>query len=229
MQDAYKQAAATAALAYVSSGQKLGIGSGSTAEAFIHLLGREVAAGLKIVGVATSERSANLCEQLNIPLASLDELPRLDTTIDGADEIGPGLSLIKGGGAALLREKIVACASDRMIVIADESKVVEHLGAFPLPVEVNRFGCSATLEAITESAARLGLSGPVDLRRKGDEPVVTDGGHWIADASFGRIDDPWALSAALLDIPGVVQHGLFLGIATLAIVVGEKGTRILTP
>ena len=229
MSVAYKRAAAEAALHYVKPGQKLGIGSGSTAEEFIHLLGDAVAKGLQITGVATSERTADLCRKLNIPLSTLDEMPRLELTIDGADEIGPGLSLIKGGGAALLREKIVAGASDQMIVIADDSKVVDQLGAFPLPIEINRFGCNATIDAIVLHAGKLGLTGPIRMREVDNRPLVTDGGHWLVDASFGRIVDPWALSAALLDIPGVVQHGLFLGMAKLAIVAGEKGTRFLTP
>jgi ribose 5-phosphate isomerase A len=229
MSVAYKRAAAAAAMRYVKPGQKLGIGSGSTAEEFIGLLGEAVANGLQITGVATSERTAGLCQELAIPLSNLDQVARLDLTIDGADEIGPGLSLIKGGGAALLREKIVAGASDQMIVIADDSKLVEFLGAYPLPIEINRFGYRATVEAIGAQAGRLGLGGPVRLRETGGQPLVTDGGHWLVDASFGRIVDPWALSAALLDIPGVVQHGLFLGMAKLAIVAGEKGIRFLKP
>ena len=225
----FKMEAARAALGHVRSGMRLGIGTGSTADAFIRLLAERVISGLEITGVATSERSAALCRELGVPLASLDELPELDLTIDGADEIGPGLRLVKGGGAALLREKIVAYASSRMIVIADHTKVVATLGAFPLPIEINRFGHVSTLKAIERAAGRLGLAGPVRLRVAGSARFVTDEGHFLADASFGRIFDPDALSKALLDIPGVVQHGLFLGMASLAIVAGPEGLAELQP
>jgi ribose 5-phosphate isomerase A len=227
MSDSLKRAAAAAALGHVRPGMRLGIGTGSTAEAFIRLLAEKVAGGMKITGVTTSRRSEELCRQSGVLTVTLDEMPELDLTVDGADEIGPDLALIKGGGAALLREKIVAGASARMIVIADASKVVRQLGAFPLPVEINRFGRVATLRAIVRAASALGLAGPVAIRENSGEPVVTDEGHLIADASFGRIPDPKALSRALLDIPGVVQHGLFLEMATLAIVAGADGVREL--
>jgi len=225
--DRYKEAAAAAALEQVADGMRLGIGTGSTAEAFIRLLARRCAAGLRIVGVPTSERTASLCRELGIPLTTLEETPQLDLTIDGADEIGPDLVLIKGGGGALLREKIVAAASDSMTVIADASKRVKTLGRFALPIEINRFGSAATHAAITERAAALGLSGPVTLRFAGDAPFVTDGGHLILDASFGRIPDPRALSEALHSIPGVVEHGLFIGLAGKAIIATPEGTRII--
>ena len=228
MGDELKVAAARAALSRVGGGMRLGIGTGSTAEAFIRLLGERVADGLDIVGVPTSERSAALCRSLGVPLADLDECPELDLTVDGADEIGPGLSLIKGGGGALLREKIVAAASRRMTIIADAGKLVDVLGAFALPIEVNRFGLVATRRAIEKAAASLGLSGPVRLRARGGEPFLTDGGHMILDASFGRIPDAGALSRALLDIPGVVQHGLFIGMASEALVAGPHGVREIT-
>ncbi len=156
---ALKIEAARAALAHVRDGMRLGIGTGSTAEEFVRLLAEKVAAGMKIIGVPTSERTAALCAELGVGLSTLDETPELDLTIDGADEIDPDLSLIKGGGGALLREKIVAAASARMIVIADESKLVPALGRFPLPIEVNRFGLKATELAIARAAAELGLSG----------------------------------------------------------------------
>ena len=206
---------------------RLGIGSGSTADEFTTLLGERVAAGLEVVGVPTSERTAALCRRLGIRLSTLDETPELDLAVDGADEIGPGLALIKGGGGALLREKIVAAAAARMIVIADESKLVAELGRFPLPVEVNAFGLKATEIAIAEAASRLGLNGEVTLRMTKGEPFVTDGGHFILDASFGRIPDTRALSKALHAVPGVVEHGLFLDLADLAIVAGTGGVRII--
>ena len=221
----HKIAAARAALEHVHDGMRLGIGTGSTAEEFIRLLAQRVADGLSVIGVATSERSEALCRELGVPVTSLDAEPQLDLAIDGADEIGPGLALIKGGGGALLREKIVAAASARMIVIADESKLVDELGAFALPVEVNEFGLAATRNAIRAAGERLGLSGELKLRMRGETPFVTDGGHLIIDASFGRIRDAEALSVALLNIPGVVEHGLFLGMADLAIVAGEGSVR----
>jgi len=220
-----KIAAARQALSHVSDGMKLGIGTGSTAEEFVRLLAESVADGLQVTGVPTSERTARLCMELGVKLATLEELPELDLTVDGADELDGALNLIKGGGGALLREKIVAAASKRMIVIADQSKMVETLGAFALPIEVNRFGLGATQIAIERAASRLGLAGDVVQRTAGNEPFVTDGGHFILDASFGRIPDPRALSTALHEVPGVVEHGLFLGLANLAIVAGDEGVR----
>lgn len=220
--------AAAAALAHVEDGMRLGIGSGSTAEEFVRLLAEKVADGLQVRGVPTSERTARLCLELGVPLNSLDELPELDLAIDGADEVDPALRLIKGGGGALLREKIVAAASKRMLVIADESKLVDMLGAFPLPIEVNPFGLAATQLAVEKAAARLGLSGVIGLRPGDGGPFTTDGGHFILDASFGRIPDAEALSAALHAIPGVVEHGLFISMASAAIIAGSGGVRTLT-
>lgn len=222
-----KIAAAAEALTFVKSGMKLGIGTGSTAEEFIRLLAPKVAEGFKIVGVPTSERTAALCLELGIPLTTLDETPHLDLTIDGADEVDSALSLIKGGGGALLREKIVAAASDAMIVIADESKVVETLGAFALPIEVNPFGLKATQLAIEKAITGLGLSAPLQIRMKDDAVFVTDGGHYILDASFGRIPDTRALSDALFAIPGVVEHGLFIGLTKAAVIAGSNGIRVI--
>ena len=219
--------AAAAALDYVEDGMRLGIGTGSTAEEFVRLLAEKVATGFRVEGVPTSERTARLCLELGVPLKSLEELPELDLTIDGADEVDPMLRLIKGGGGALLREKIVACASARMIVIADETKVVETLGAFKLPIEVNSFGLGATRIAVEKLAARQGLSGEIIVRASGDGPFMTDGGHLILDASFGRIPDADALACDLNAIPGVVEHGLFIGIASLAIIAGPAGARVM--
>ncbi|WP_416796917.1 ribose-5-phosphate isomerase RpiA [Ciceribacter azotifigens] len=219
--------AAAAALEHVRGGMRLGIGTGSTAEEFVRLLAEKVSAGLRVEGVPTSERTARLCVELGVPLKSLDELPELDLTIDGADEVDGRLRLIKGGGGALLREKIVAAASQRMIVIADESKVVDTLGRFPLPIEINPFGQAATLIAIEKTASRLGLSGELKMRASGDGLFKTDGGHFIVDASFGRIPDAEALARELNSIPGVVEHGLFINLATLAIIAGPTGARVL--
>lgn len=219
--------AAEAALSHVEDGMRLGIGTGSTAEEFVRLLAEKVADGLQVQGVPTSERTARLCLDLGVPLKSLDELPELDLTIDGADEVDADLRLIKGGGGALLREKIVAAASSRMIVIADETKVVDTLGAFPLPIEVNPFGLLATRIAVEKLAARLGLSGEIKLRQAAEDAFTTDGGHHILDASFGRIPDAEALAIQLNSIPGVVEHGLFINIASFAIIAGEAGARTL--
>ena len=220
--------AAEAALAYVEDGMRLGIGTGSTAEEFVRLLAEKVADGFRIEGVPTSERTARLCLELGVPLKSLEELPELDLTIDGADEVDGHLRLIKGGGGALLREKIVAAASRRMIVIADETKVVETLGKFPLPIEVNPFGLAATRIAIEKVASALGLTGDIVLRGASKETFMTDGGHYILDASFGRIPDAEALSNRLHAIPGVVEHGLFINLASAAVIAGPAGARVLT-
>ena len=217
--------AARVALGHVTDGMRLGIGTGSTANEFVRLLAERVTAGLNVVGVPTSERTASLCRELGIPLATLDEMPELDLTVDGADEFDPALRLIKGGGGALLREKIVAAASARMIVIADETKAVAMLGRFELPIEVNPFGLRATEIAVRRASAALGLAGPITLRMTKEAPFVTDGGHYILDASFGRIPDPEALSNRLHDVPGVVEHGLFIGLAHLAVVAGADGVR----
>ncbi len=223
MSDELKRRAAEAALAYVEDGMRLGLGSGSTAALFVQLLGTRVAAGLHVVGVATSEETASTAAKAGVPLSTLDETPELDLDIDGADEIGPGLALLKGGGGALLREKIVARASKRMIVIADASKKVAALGAFPLAIEVVPFGLAATARAIEQEAAALSLSGAIGLRKKRGNPFVTDSGNRILDASFGRIPDPEALAQKLADIPGVVEHGLFLGYADLALIASPEG------
>lgn len=228
MSDLKKQAAA-AAVDYVTDGMRLGIGTGSTADEFTKLLGVRVAMGLQVIGVPTSERTAALARSLNIPLSTLEETPELDLTVDGADELDAALRLVKGGGGALLREKIVAAASARMVVIADASKKVEMLGQFPLPIEVNPFGLGATRIAVERMAGKLGLAGPIELRKGPDGlPFVTDGGHYILDASFGRIPDAEALANALVAIPGVVEHGLFIGLATTALVAGPNGVETLT-
>lgn len=226
---ALKIEAARVALGHVGDGMKIGIGTGSTAEEFVRLLAAKVAQGFQVIGVPTSERTAALCRELGVPLTTLEETPHLDLTIDGADEIDPELTLVKGGGGALLREKIVAAASDRMITIADESKLVETTGRFPLPIEVNVFGLGATRHAIEAAAAKLGLDGPLVLRSKDGVNFVTDGGHFILDASFGRIPDTRALSQALHAIPGVVEHGLFIDMADLAVVAKAGGVEEITP
>ncbi|EJF75935.1 ribose-5-phosphate isomerase RpiA [Bartonella alsatica] len=218
-----KKMAAFKALEFVEDGMQLGIGSGSTVNEFIHLLGERVADGLRVTCVATSQYSEQLCRKLRIPISTLEKIPELDLDIDGADEIGPEMTLIKGGGGALLHEKIVASTSHAMLVIADETKMVKRLGAFALPIEVNPFGMHTTRKAIEKVADDLGLSGEVVLRMNGETPFKTDGGHFIFDAFWGCILQPKSLSDALLAIPGVVEHGLFLGLASRAIIAMADG------
>ncbi|HEV7328593.1 MAG TPA: ribose-5-phosphate isomerase RpiA [Bosea sp. (in: a-proteobacteria)] len=228
MSEDLKKAAALAALELVRPDMRLGLGTGSTAKHFVDGLGAKVAAGLKVICVATSEVTQAQAESLSIPMSTLDETPELDLTIDGADELDSALNLIKGGGAALLREKIVAAASKRMIVIADTGKQVETLGRFPLPIEVVPFGLEATRRAVTAAIASAGASGELKLRKRPDGGVLlTDGGHYILDAHLGRIELPEVLGLALNQVPGVVEHGLFLGLATAAFLAGADGVRVL--
>ena len=223
-----KESAARAALDLVEDGMQLGLGTGSTAARFVDALGEKVTQGLRVVCVPTSELTRVQAEGLGIPLTTLDKTPRLDLTVDGADEIDDQLRLIKGGGGALLREKIVATASDRMVVIADGSKVVPTLGAYPLPVEVVRFGLLATMRLIEAIAVETGCRGVIKLRPgNGDAPFVTEQGNLIVDCAFGAIPEPEVLAFGLKRIPGVVEHGLFLGIADLAIVAGSGGVNLL--
>ncbi len=226
--DQYKIAAAERALSFVKPKMRLGLGTGSTAAKFVDLLGAKVRGGLDVVCVPTSEATRLQAEKLGIPLTTLDLTPLLDLTIDGADELDSELRLIKGGGGALLREKIVAGASERMIVIADQTKKVETLGAFPLPVEVVRFGLEATRNMIELFAGDAGAAGDIKLRLdKAGQPFVSDEGHYILDCHFGAIDDPESLDEALKYIPGVVENGLFLGLADMAIIGGPDGVEVI--
>jgi len=221
--DEMKHAAAARALESVRDGMRLGIGTGSTAEIFIKLLGARVAEGLDVIGVPTSERSRLLCEKLHIKLTTLDDCPELDLDIDGTDEIDKALHLIKGGGGALLREKIVAQAAHEVLIIADGSKLVERLGTFALPVEVNPFGLQATWRAIEKLLLRLNLEAKPYLRKKNGVTFVTDGGHYILDLPLQSIPDPHTLSLGLHAIAGVVEHGFFLGITSKAIIAQPDG------
>ncbi len=226
--DAFKAAAAERALEYVENGMRLGLGTGSTAAKFVDLLGKRVSAGLDVVCVATSQATQAQAEALGIRMSTLDEMPFLDLTVDGADEVDGDLRLIKGGGGALLREKIVATASGRMVVIADVSKKVETLGAFPLPLEVVPFGLTATRNMITALAADAGCEGEISVRMlSGGKPFLTDSGNLILDCHFGRIEEPEELDEALKLIPGVVENGLFIGIADLAVIAGASGITLI--
>jgi ribose 5-phosphate isomerase A len=223
----WKQQAAQRALAYVDGGMTIGLGSGSTAAAFVELLAQRVGQGLDIRCVATSQTTLQQAQSLGIALTTLDCVPFLDLTVDGADELDDDLRLIKGGGGALLREKIVATASERMVVIADVSKRVATLGKFPLAVEIVRFGLAATRNMLSALAAEVGCAGEITLRMQGGERFITDNGNYILDCRFGRIDNPEALDAALKRVPGVVENGLFLGIADVAVVAGPDGVLVI--
>jgi ribose 5-phosphate isomerase A len=226
--EAQKRAAAAHALEFVKPGMRLGLGSGSTARHFIELLAERIRGGLDVIAVPTSEATRSDAERLGVPLTTLDQTPELDLAVDGADEIAPDLSLIKGGGGALLREKIVASASARLVVIADESKWVSVLGRFALPVEVVPFGLAATRRAVEAAAAAAGCTGPALLRRARDgHAFVTDGGHFILDAALERIADPKSLADRLDGIAGVVEHGLFVGFANVAVLAGAAGVRVV--
>jgi len=217
-----KQAAARASLAFVNDGDVVGLGTGSTAAYFIQYLGKRVKAGLKIRGVPTSVQAQRLAEKVGIPLVSLDQIEQVDVDVDGADEFDPQLCLIKGGGGALLREKIVASASKKFIVTADSSKQVAVLGKFPLPVEVIPFAESVVARKISALGAR------VALRKTADGAVfTTDERHHILDCHFGKITAPAALASALSAIPGVVEHGLFINMADLIVVAnGSEVTEL---
>lgn len=219
-----KKRAAEMALGAVADGMKLGLGSGSTAEWFVRLLGARVAGGLKIDCAATSKRTAALAAEGGIAIRSLDDLGQLDLTVDGADEIDPALNLIKGGGACHLVEKIVAAASDRMIVIADDTKLVTTLGAFPLPVEVATYGWRTTARMVDALLAEVDVEGREGARRGGDTPVTTDEGNFLLDYRLGRIGDPAGLAVALNEIPGVVENGLFIGMASKAMIGAADGS-----
>ena len=208
-----KEAAGRAAAKLVRDGDVVGLGTGSTAYFTVIALGERVRAGLKILGIPTSMQTADLARAVGIPLTTLDEHPEIDITIDGADEADPQLRLIKGGGGALLREKVVASASKKMVVIADSAKMVPVLGKFPLPVEIIAFA-----RAVVEKKI-VSLGGSPKLRTRPDGSVyITDNGNQILDCSFGRIEDPPALAQELNGTPGVVEHGLFIGLAKLALV-----------
>ena len=218
-----KENAASAALEYVKDGMTLGLGSGSTAEIFIEMLGEKIAGGLKVQGIPTSDATAACARENGVPLIEADRVSRIHLTIDGADEVDPVFNLIKGGGACLLREKIIANASDKMVVIVDGSKMVETLGAFALPVEVDPFGMAVTAEQIYEALKSTGCQNAQTTLRQnkdGTGPLITDGGHYILDCKCEVIPSPTETALELSQIPGVMEHGLFIDIADV-IVVGE--------
>lgn len=223
-----KENAAAAALEFVEDGMTIGLGTGSTAKFFVEGLAEEVADGLMVRGVPTSEETRRLAESLGVPLVPVEQVDRIHLTVDGADEIDPDAQLIKGGGAALLREKIIANASDLMVVIADPSKQVEVLGSFPLPVEVTPFGFTITAKKVFDALKMAGVKRPkIDVRQaSGNKPLVTDGGNYILDCQCSVIPDPAYAASLLAAVPGVVEHGLFIGLARTVIIGSDDGASI---
>jgi ribose 5-phosphate isomerase A len=216
--DAEKQAAARASLKYVRDGQIVGLGTGSTANFAIRMLGDRVREGMKIRGIPSSIASRDLALQLGIPLITLDDAQQIDVTIDGADEFDPALNLIKGGGGAMLREKIVAFASRQLVIVTDSSKQVPVLGKFPLPVEVITFAEQLIAKRISDLGAKV-----IQRQDKSGKTYVTDESHHILDCHFGQIPDPAALARTLSDMPGIVEHGLFVGMANV-VVMAKSGS-----
>jgi len=223
----FKQAAAESAIARVMDGMIVGLGTGSTAVFAVSALGKRVQQGLRVVGIPTSEKTAEQARGLGIPLSTLAEHSQIDLTIDGADEVELGtLNLIKGHGGALLREKIVASASARVIIIVDETKLVERLGVqCAVPAEVVPFGWQATAKKL----AQLGTNPSLRNRAPGGEPFITDGGHYILDCAFGAIPSPADLDRQLDSVVGLVEHGLFIGMTSQVIVGGKNGINTLQP
>ena len=223
-QDEAKLKAAQHALDFVQDGMSLGLGSGTTSTVFIKQLGERVKQGLRVQGIATSDASQRLAESLSIPITTFDQCPELDLAIDGADEVGPDLALIKGGGGAMLREKIVASAARRFIVIADSSKLVDTLGRFPLPVEVIQMA----LPLVSRKLEALDLN-PKLRHHPNGSLYITDEGNFILDCACGSIPDPAWTASELRGIVGVVEHGLFVNMASLALIAGDDGVREVRP
>lgn len=227
-QDFLKAKAAKAALNYVHDGMCLGLGTGSTANKFIKLLAKRIEAGLNVQAVSTSQATSDLCADLGIKLYEVNDIPRLDLVIDGADELTADLQLVKGGGGALLREKIIAQFSNKLLIIADETKLVSHLGAFPLPIEINQFGAQLTASMCQQLFEGYGLEPKLAWRKNQQgELFITDGGHYILDVLLKSIGKLGELNEKLLSIAGVVEHGLFLNMADLALVATRKDGLVL--
>ena len=219
-----KEAAGRAAAKLVRDSDIVGLGTGSTAYFAVVALGERVKAGLKIMGIPTSVQTADLARSVGIPLTTLDEHPEIDITIDGADEFDPKLNLIKGGGGALTREKVIATASKKMVVVADSGKVVPTLGKFPLPVEIIAFARTV----IEKKIASLGATPKLRLKPDGS-PFITDNGNQILDCSFGKIEDPAKLARELSNVPGIIEHGLFIGLASVALIGRGERTEEIRP
>ena len=220
--------AAKEAISFVKDGMNLGLGTGSTVDEFLILLSKEIKYGLNICGVPTSVKTRDLSNKLSIPLTTLESVKTLDLTIDGADEIDNDLSLIKGGGGALLREKIIAFNSDELLIIADESKLVDKLGDFKLPIEVSPYEHEVTSLRIINKLNKIGYEGTIDLRKDDKNIFITDGGNYIYDLSVGLISDPNIIEQTLNLIPGVFENGLFIGLTKKVVIGGQEGTRIIS-
>ena len=220
--------AAKEAISFVKDGMNLGLGTGSTVDEFLILLSKEIKNGLNIFGVPTSEKTRDLSNKLSIPLTTLESVKTLDLTIDGADEIDNDLYLIKGGGGALLREKIIAFNSDELLIIADESKLVDKLGDFKLPIEVSPYEHEVTSLRIINKLNKIGYEGTIDLRKDDKNIFITDGGNYIYDLSVGLISDPNIIEQTLNLIPGVFENGLFIGLTKKVVIGGQEGTRIIS-
>ena len=220
--------AAKEAISFVKDGMNLGLGTGPTVDEFLILLSKEIKSGLNICGVPTSKKTRDLSNKLSIPLTTLESVKTLDLTIDGADEIDNDLSLIKGGGGALLREKIIAFNSDELLIIADESKLVDKLGDFKLPIEVSPYEHEVTSLRIINKLNKIGYEGTIDLRKDDNNIFITDGGNYIYDLSVGLISDPNIIEQTLNLIPGVFENGLFIDLTKKVVIGGQEGTRIIS-
>lgn len=229
MTDSLKQAVGEAALAYVKDGMKVGLGTGSTAAWFVKAIAREVAAGMKLTLVSTSVQTTQQAQALGLTIRDINDVGMLDLCVDGADEIGEGLALIKGGGGALLREKLIWEMAKTCVVIADAAKQVEVLGKFPLPIEVEPFAWKGTLNRISDVLIEFDIQKMPVMRKKDGNPWITDGSNLIFDVACGRIDDPAGLAAALKSVTGVVDHGLFLDLAEVALIGTDTGVVTVEP
>jgi len=227
--DEQKKAVGFAAVSYVKDGMKLGLGTGSTAAWFVRALAETVKQGMKLTLVSTSIQTTELAQSLGMVIRDVNEVGTLDLCVDGADEIGPGLALIKGGGAALLREKLIWEQARSCLVIADSAKHVAALGAFPLPIEVEPFAWKGTVNRICDVLSEFDIAMMPKVRKKGEDFWITDGGNLIFDVACGSISEPAGLASALKSLTGVVDHGLFLDLADIALIGTKDGVEVLNP
>jgi ribose 5-phosphate isomerase A len=227
--DEQKKAVGDAAMRYVKDGMKVGLGTGSTAAWFVKAIAAAVTDGMTLTLVSTSVQTTQLAQSLGLTIKDINDVGALDVCVDGADEVGPGLALIKGGGGALLREKLIWEQAKTCVVIADAGKVVDTLGKFALPIEVEPFAHKGTVNRISDVLAEFDIAMLPVLRKKDGQPFVTDGGNLIFDIACGRIEDPVGLAHALKSVTGVVDHGLFLDLAEVALIGGPDGVRTLEP
>ncbi|ESQ81442.1 ribose-5-phosphate isomerase RpiA [Asticcacaulis benevestitus] len=227
--DEQKKQVGDAAVAYVKDGMKVGLGTGSTAAWFVKAVAEQIKAGMKLTLVSTSIQTTQLAESLGLVIKDINDVGMLDLCVDGADEVGPGLALIKGGGAALLREKLIWEQANSCIVIADAAKHVATLGKFALPIEVEPFAWKGTVNRISDVLIEFDITMMPKARKKGDDYWITDGGNLIFDVACGAIHEPAGLASALKSLTGVVDHGLFLDLADVALIGGPDGVKVLHP